>query len=1283
MSQNAIRPHNAKYESLFSSEAQLPTPRASIESHHGRHCRNSSITNGKHLKDTIASGNVVAIDDIQSAMIASTAFVKKSSQKASTPAIQTSAINDQRGKSDFISSTSSSAPSSKSGSNASSSTSPSSSPTTPMSHIRRWTSNLSSSSSSKKQQQGQGNPPSSKPSSKKVRTIGPISAPQPLTTHAPYACTPLPYSDSSVVLIKAKVTTIDLSSPELRPPTKLGTSFPGVPTGEPQALELSQPVSLSKSHRTNWKDRLFYSTSKKQDRRVSTNNTMDYEWSGQEDDSYGISNVTISTQKVDRPRVRISLPLTQPTLPANQKTIPIVTTPLSPTDGLFGADVFDPFKIAPTTEDGETRSLTATLDNSRSILGTLGAPSTQKLSPQLRDQEQRATPEGSYATSDTPTESQASVIEGFAGPGKNLESGFVLTLPCLGAPNDFAVDVRESYPMPEVKDTSKCRAPPRCHLSRAFSTCSSSSDSSGASTSSIDSSPSNSADSSQSSPTGGALFFSAPLDAMAAPVATSSAIAGTPAKSLLKSNAIRIPANLMTFLPGGSSSLRNKPNSASPSPLITPPTTPPLEKLETLSKEYGAIGQPSLPTASTSIPSKSSPIAVDPRMVALKRLAYIHTLRKLREQERRPLRNSVLLHLMLLQLRKGGMTNFQCNEIGDFYTAMWAAQFPGRWDTTNMMAMTQKRTLLQQQQQLQQRIRQQQQREQEQQLSHASAKSNPKEAGSGSKELKSKRSLVFSIHSRIQSSKAKSASGDNSSSGSSSTSSNGSGMASSSPSLIPQPQFASPKAASGQSPAFKERLPLSRMPPYPLINRERKTLFTFAPVRKALTTNGVATIAVSAPTKDNSFDFNNDGSENFKTEDKDRLDQQQKGEVIRPSQTVVIPKRTTGRKGLLFRQQQQFQLLNRQQLQGDYATSAFLSPNMIATSEQRQAQIQAQLIGTRPQFAASTFTTVFDSQSAEPVDRPLVLTSSTSLLWKSLQPGNASCRSHLSLSGITGQADAFTRESFYGTRSSSSSMAGDISPLPKVPKGADVASAVASISGLPTPPLPSPFNPSFTHASLPAPLPATGSIPAGPPITYSTTDSRPPHSPSYLPATHDNIIINNTRVSLEDIRQQQQCIGGLARLSEKAQSSADRPGLPSPPLSPMMDPDTTAINISARISSSSDALHASHNMAVSESARDKQSQQFHQRQTTGGYVGRTIRSDKTPWFRNRSAQEIKTRHSMDDARRSYGSSRAVGSRKHPESKGGFLGGESGESEEEDVPLALVRRRISSDMLRSN
>ncbi|KAG0329274.1 hypothetical protein BGZ99_002823 [Dissophora globulifera] len=951
---------------------------------------------------------------------------------------------------------------------------------------------------------------------------------------------------------------------------------------------------------------------------------------------------TDANQSALRSNARIPAPLTQSTPPSTCKTDPVAPTPMSPTDGMFGPDTFDPLKVSRKSGSFEMQWRSPTSDLNRSILGSLNASNGEEWSEQQRE---------------VPPSPSEDSLDGLGIGVDHTEAetnGLYRTdfdLPSI-VPNDTgsaAIATVDLYPQQRsgFENTEKPRPVLRRRSSLASSTCSTSSDdSSDSSVSSTDSSSSESSDSSDSSdssepsPISGASFFSS-IPSSPPAVTTAATVTAPHAKtsssgSRLKSSGIKISASFLMLLPNSGG--RDKSNPSSPS--TTPPLTPPLEQPDKLSKEGTTLPSkaswvPMISTAARAISKRTTttvaPMA-DPRALILKRIAYIHTIKKLRERERRPFRHAVLLHLILVQLRRFGVANHQCEEIAEFYTAMWAVQFPassggngGPLDMANTMmtaAAPHRQTLVQLQRQQIQLQKQHPQQAPSQVVAPASA---PEGSGStGSKEVKPKKSLLFSIYNRGQSS----VNGISSSSSSS-----------------------------------------------------------------------------SSPTSSSSSDSDNDGDEGQSDVESEA--------APRPSPTVILPKRTTGRKGLLHQQQQQFQLQLRQQLQGDYSTSAaFLPANII--EEQGQAWIQAQLSGVRPRFATSTYTTILDDQSLELTTRPL-----TPLPYVGAVDTVSGTKSPLMPLPVDLQINAAAGVASRSRPAPSTPLGAkslfNVAMLPAVHKNNSGSMAIApatvnTVSGMRSSSRPPLYRSSSSRASaLPTPLPSIGMAPASVPVSYLPVRSRTPTSYSYTPPAQrfqkvrSHSSGNYRAGSLDAIRQN----AAAAGVSDLRRYIVNHPGLLSPPHSPTMAFDAT-IGIETRnaimVSPLSSLPWGSHKRLCSESSKDQRVRPLHQRRVTGEAAG--IRSENAmSWVQARTLQEIRMRHSFDDDR-SNGSTHGGGrsdSRVHYKFNGHHNGlgahdsrhqskfqksstseeSESEGEEEEDVPLAILQRRISSEMLRSS
>ncbi|KAG0044006.1 hypothetical protein BGZ83_010777 [Gryganskiella cystojenkinii] len=1385
MGQNAVRPDELSNSCSLGSIDGLnsSSPRASLDSHHavrGRILKESSHYNSfKPLSsDMVAQQNA----DLTSSLSSKPTqyhhhhpHTKVLSHKTSLPALQTLSLPLEKTNSmptpisPPTSSPSYITPPSSASSTGSSTTNSSS----PMSHLRRWTSSLSTSSKKSQQnhQHQDASPASSKPNSKgsnpttntttsttKVRTIV-IGSPQPLTTPVPYACTPLPYSDSPTISPSNPHSSLHFDqiprcAPVSKPPA---TSCPDLPIGSHQNTSSSSdsstasatsPVSAGSSqsnHRASWKNRLFTSSNKKQEdnRRASTHSITedDYEWSSAEPQPESAAT-----------KMRTRQPSAPQTFQVNQQPVQVISAPLmSPTDDIFGPDTFDPFNVTShSRSDGsaiEEAVYKANNDTPRSIFDTLdiAAAGTLKDSD-LGSQVESTIPHTIEASEPTETknENKGGVLDFAASLCKGLGSDFVMP-PSYFDQHNLSLDFNESYPRdltpanqtteyksprpkvdpPSVHSASSASASPsastlssastsstssssssssqpsrlqlsaRDRASRRASTCSVDSDDSESSTDSTDSS-----DSSQSSPISGASFFST---TPSVPANLSSTLSGT----LLRTGSIKIPSSLMTLLPGGGAAGKER-AAHHFSPPVTPPTTPPLDQTESMSSAMAS---------SFNKNGNASPMAsqiADPRAMTIKRFAYIHTLRKLKERERRPFRHAVLLHLILLQLRRG-VTNKQCIEIGEFYVAMSAAQFPSRLDIAHAMVMAQQ----QQQQQQQQETSQESGTESDMPTvpARSTSKMNSPATAATGKELKTRKSLVFSIQSRMQLNKALQSSNNNSSN--------------------------NPATGSQQQQQFttlKDRLPLLRIPAYPLINLERK--------------NGSQSwkSSSSSTSSDDGDDNEEDKSSNNNSNDESDL----VNEPIRPTPTVILPKRTTGRKGILHQQQlQQLQLLQLQQQQlqmyqqgPDQARSNLLTEeqqaNLSAMMSGTDPDVNGQgwpahhplLMGSRPSFANSTFTTVVSSGS-ELITKPLVSNSTTPT--PSLPSSTASATSTLPALPATLFTGPLSQPSRRTTATSSVNTARSLIPSPDGtrythqgqyfdPSNTSVSSGPANYRSV-----------KMMHSTLPPSLPLSsssspssqsgGGMPAGlltPPLsplfrsdsvsgpvvstqtTTATTTTMTPSGPSVsmariyqpFPSSHVRVLshppaqqypyvavgsvpgpapvpfvapmgygpVSNRMDSYRQQQQQQQqqqqmhpvvtsprssMEGRRTRTpsSSSTISSSSKAGLPSPPQSPTLASDGFMNNV----------IHSSANTIVSTPI----STTTPSLQSTKMTAVAGIKAGRAP---------VLTRHSMDDLRRTPSSKIKTKSKLNNNS--------NQKEEEEDVPLAVVQKRLSSDLLRS-
>ncbi|KAG0090012.1 hypothetical protein BGZ93_009549 [Podila epicladia] len=1183
-----------------------------------------------------------------------------------------------------------------------------------MSHIRRWTSGLATSS-----KKSDIKPPS------KPRTIGPISAPQPLTTPVPYACTPLPYSDDTLTtpITPASPPNDAFWSQAPRSPStsKPATSCPDLPSGSKKPEIPSIPEQLSggsfgRNQKGSWKNRLFNNantaTKKPDNRSASTNSTGEdeYDWSEKDGDkecntdtkTASINVIETSNGEVPsssprtagRPKTRVSPPMSRPTFPptSSQKK-PVISAPLmSPTDDMFGPDSFDPFRVVPKIRNAiPVIAPSIYTPPARSIVGTLSDPESATTSssiaptrpPRIRypsaastfseifklsssidsdsrdkyDSEDESESE-SETEEDDEEEQGEGVLDFAATLCKGLGSDFVMP-PSYFDQHNLNLDFNESYPL---KRSIRGQVSAEERASKSLSNCSLDSVSSTGSNDSDSSS-----DSDASSPISGASFFSTPPNTMHV-----TALSTTLSSALLKSSGIKIPSSLMTLLPTSKDKI---------SPSTSPPVTPPLEHVEAMAKNMTILGQP--------VPGIIMPMA-DPRATTLKRLAYIHTLRKLRERERRPFRHAVLLHLILLQLRRG-VTNKHCAEIAEFYITMSGAQFPLRLDLTN--AITSKKNLQQQSTDANPTPS----TDDVPTVPNRTSSKVPHLAINTTKEVKTRKSLVFSIQSRIQSSKVQN---DSSSNEASESAPERPRITPVQPSKLPSPS---------PSLTFKDRLPLLRIPSYPLINLDKK---------KSLIASSSSTTASTPIKSSESAQASEEGEPSSPVES-------------RPTPKIIIPKRTTGRKGVLYQQQLQLQL--RQQMAADPAFFMMRSPQDPTTplDPVAAAWINAQL-GARPSFASSTFTTIHTR--SELITKPLVPPSPV----KAQQPARAVLPERpRSLSpppfAMASSYSPDPRKYYYGAphppRSSyfESAPSGP-SPMASPAMGSfdqEVSDKNAAPAGLSTPPLSPLFRPMYGPGYAPQQNPAySESEPASPmvqPRAYRalkresapasfvsvssptmmmtstgpasmptsagrTTPTTPPaiasvssytlprvqnshHTISYLEdqAMHARNVNSHRAASLGMLEGRRPLSPTSSTSSSSltpSSSPSSSPGsaasraesktaLPSPPLSPTMESEQLLSNLA--VSSAGDAKQSQQRPAslsrqnsfkrehhFQANGYAKPQQQSHQaaRVMGGG------KSENIPWIHG-----IKKKKTEKE-------------------------------EEEDVPLALIQRRLSSDLLRS-
>ncbi|KAG0257127.1 hypothetical protein BG011_004148 [Mortierella polycephala] len=988
----------------------------------------------------------------------------------------------------------------------SSSATPSSS--SPMSHIRRWTSNLSA--SSKNNQEATKSPRRHPKGLPKVRTIGPIGSPQPLTTPVPYACTPLPYADSPT------------SIPSPYSASMATTSCPNLSTG-PQYSDfsisqrsLNSHSNLPRGQRTSWKNRIFSSSTKRQGRRASTNSSVDddIEWANLENDYWD----AVSTTRLDKCKIRISAPLTRPILPPNRKTIDIIPSPLLSPNGVYGFDTDDHWQAG----SKDTRS---TSDIDRSILDILKHATTGNTGhihvfnqSQQRDRFSKsftAFMEHEHSTPAKETTERENQERNAAEFCRGGDSTFMMP-PSLPVRSSMTSEATQIHPLSNDEESPRGRTPLRVRIgaknraSRSPSICSISSESS---VSSMDSTSSSESDSSQTSPISGASFFSSP------PNAATIAKASSLPTALLKSDGIEIP------MP----------------PLSTPPITPPLDHIDPAFKSTMALAQ--LNIAMTATP-------MDPRALAIKRQAHIHTLKKIRERERRPFLHAVLLHSFLLQLRRG-VTNKHCNEVGDFYSAMSASQSTPRLDFTNAMTIAYQQQYGDQMSNDGQRLETQQ----------------------NNKESKPKRSLVSSIQNRLlanktQSGNSKSSSNNNSASASDSVSPSPSSSTFYLPGLLN-----APSSTLTQSSAQKERLPLLRIPTY---NNSRRV----------------------------------DENEN---------------EMTRPTPTAIIPKRTTGRKGLIYQQQQQLQL--RLQFQNASVSGPFMYPPHAPAQpgdrtrpgfDQDQEWLHAQIMGTlgiRPSFETSTYTTI-RVEPSDVITKPLV---------------SPSAVPHLS---------PLHRPSPY--------------TLPGLVKSSDTSSFKAMS--------PAPYQIHSHHHPMNHPSPSMSS-----PVPYVQNPPRPDRCLGDQ-ANHIGSMKSN-RTTLEFPKQKQLVDGKSMNGAIIAPS-----GLPSPPLSPTLESKevsavTTRFNNNTATTSPANVETAAF---IAATVPPSQGGRWAHPTQLNGY------------WNNEAALDVLAHHGIEDIRiknRKQQQMQMMRMRRINSIGTGIRGEYAREELEEDLPLALVQRRISADTLR--
>ncbi|KAF9966207.1 hypothetical protein BGZ70_002986 [Mortierella alpina] len=1085
----------------------------------------------------------------------------RSYTKIPPPAIQTTLLNIKSNSDSKTSPGSISPPSTSSATTLSPS---SASASSPMHQLRRWTSSLAS----------PGSKTSSPKSSPKVRTIGPISAPQPLTTPVPYACTPLPYSDSP-------------SSPGLMSPLRTELST------------FTVPRVARTSHRTSWKDRIFSSSSiKKENRRASTNSNVDddYEWSSHHlyNDIKAATAAAAAARAAQKakPRMRISPPLTQPILPANQKTIPIQPATLSPTDGVYGSDLVETKTVSPCDNsvqpilESASPVKTALSDAQQPVNMQLHRVSTSltSIAPEVNGEEDQ-----NFATGKS-SDTRAMAPSYFDLKSSCRERNEALSR-CLENENE---------------KPSRTRAPLRIRpgMIKRTSGASSSSNSSTSSESESESEPDSDSDTSDSEQT--------------SPIA------------LLQSGGIKIPSSLITL---ASSS---KANASAPSITITPPTTPPLET------EFAPLVKNDCSAPSAVVASSTSCLTShgsDPRASTLKRLVSIHTWRKLREREKRPFRHAVLLQLLLFQLNRG-VTSQQCQEIGEFYAALSAAQFTPRLDFANALIMAHhpQGSLLQQQQERSNAHA----KHQEERWNQESPVIPSRSTSKGAKVSKAKRSLVSSIQSRIQSSRALYSSSPVAEENS--TASSASSMASG---------IISPTPLS----AWKGRLPLLRSPANPLIsfeNNSPNTAASLATVAHRQAFSAASDEPISPPSSDpsDSEEEEDESDDSDKDEGSKIALKSAVREIVRPTPTVIVPKRTTGRKGILYQQQLQLQLQMQSLLAHPNGQSSMTAVDQ-AGQEAAAAWIQAQLVGNRPQFATSTYTTICAVGSGELITRPLVVAAlpSASLLPKDkAQP--------LQLNASAGSTPDVNRvENIALSQRPDTVSAGLLTPpLSPLLQSTFPTSHTAVTSHVPTDPQ------QYWHSRAGMPAYVQGRR-----YTMGSSGASMQTSASNGAA--------NYRTSSEGIVEPVAVVGRQRQKSHPAEYQHSSTGvtfssfsLPSPPLSPTLESE----DVMATPSRS-----AGHSRAQPEVGR-----------------GSAGRYENIPLIHQIAAQESQMRLCKDDMRNRMRKQQQIQmmmkvkhKRQFSNGNGGNGGngrnGRTGEESEEDVPLALVQKRISSEALRSS
>ncbi|ORZ12898.1 hypothetical protein BCR41DRAFT_371596 [Lobosporangium transversale] len=332
-------------------------------------------------------------------------------------------------------------------------------------------------------------------------------------------------------------------------------------------------------------------------------------------------------------------------------------------------DMLAPFQVEPLSHLSETESHQLPIDVSdQSVIDALHSSvqedrdhTDDKDNEEHQTQDRRDSGEDNDATKDF----ALSLCQGFGSDFDLSPSNFDYQSICRDQGNDFHLQTEDNREIEKIRPrwsrTLKQIRP------KSSSTISTSSDSSTESVDSINSSSSASLGKlglSQMSSVNGISS----MTTRSVPDVTSSRSSPTPSTTLKKSRAMRFSASLTNLLPISLS----KDKGSTPT---MPPASLPVEHEHDKSQE-------NIDEQSSLKPTRAS--YMDPRAITLKRLAYIHTLKKLREREKRPFHHAVLLHMMLHQLRKAGISARQCDEIGAYYTTLEATQLSTRWDIENM-----------------------------------------------------------------------------------------------------------------------------------------------------------------------------------------------------------------------------------------------------------------------------------------------------------------------------------------------------------------------------------------------------------------------------------------------------------------------------------------------------------------------------------------------------------------------------------------------------------------------